>query len=211
MKNNRRGLVETGIFLFCALLIGVLGTFAIYRLFPQYLCYTVQNVHASELYDRQDLELSKAVRYMEYFTPTGDYIKSIFINLRGNTQNDETRVSGTLLEEGGNVIARSNFEVGDIQDSAFREFSIEKWVNAGQVYQFVVDFPADADVSVTFGPEDIGPEEHVSGELDGRNDEGVMYMQYSYGSYSRKLLAFWFLVFTVSAYLIGDCFLFKKK
>lgn len=211
MENNRRALVETGIFLFCALLVGFLGTFVIYRFFPQFLCYTVQDVHVSELYDQQELELLENVRYTEYFVPTGDYIKSIYINLRGNTQGDETLISATLLREGGNVIARSKFKIEDIQDTAFREFSIEKWVDVGQVYRFVIDFPADAGVSVTFGPEDIGPEEHIRGELDGRNDGGVMYMQYAYGSYSRKLLAFWFLAFTVSACLIGDCFLDKKK
>lgn len=211
MENNRKSLVETGIFLFCALLVGVLGTFVIYRLFPQYLCYTVQDVHASELYERQELELSEDICYTEYFAPTRDYIKSIFINLRGNTKGDETLVSAILLREDGDVIARSSFQIEDVHDSAFREFSIEKWVNVGQVYQLVVDFPVDAGVSVAFGPEDIGPEEHVSGELDGGKDVGVMYMQYSYGSYSRKLLVFWFLAFTVSACLIGDCFLNKKK
>lgn len=210
MENSRKGMREIGLLSLCALLIGVFCTFILYRFFPQYLCYTMQDIHASDPYERSDLGLSKGMRYTEYFTPTGDYLKSILINLRGNVEGDETLMSWTLLEEDSSVVAKSSVPVGDIVDSVFYEFSIEKWVKNGQVYQFIIEIPADEGVSVTFGPADIGPEEHVNSLLNEGNDESVMYMQYSYGSYSRKLLIFWFLIFTVSAYLIEECFWHRR-
>ncbi len=211
MENKRKAMVKTGSFLLCALLAGLLGTFVLYRWFPQYLCYTVQDVHAGELYERREATLSQGLDYTEYFVPAEGYLKSILVNLTGETSADRTLVRGTLSAEDGSVIARSSFRIGDVAGSAYGEFPIEKWVPVGQTCRFTVSFPENTKVSVTFGPEGIGPEEHVSCEWAGKDDGSVMYMRYSYGSYSRKLLAFWFLVFAVSAGLLADGFWRGRK
>lgn len=197
-------------------MVSLVCTAIFYRFFPQYLCYQVMAVNESKLYDAELYEMEQGASYTEYFKPQRNYLKSIALNLaprkikKGDTIYE---IKALLKNKNGKIIEESVFLLENLYASTYCEFKIEKWVKSGEEYLLEIQFPDCEGVYVTFGPSDIGPAEHVQlTEGDTVIDEN-MYMRYIYGTYSKKLLAFWFVVFFISTYMLGEsiAMLVKKQ
>lgn len=192
-----------------SLLTGILGTLAVYRYFPQYLCYTVRDAYTSDLYESREQTLGSGLEYTEIFVPRESYVMSIIIRLTGTAEQSQKVITGKLINEEGKVIGSSKTLIGRVENSVFCEIPIGKWLKPGERYRLAIVFPEEEELAVTMGPGDIGPDEHIGAEIDGEPAENSLYLQYVYGSYSKKLLGVWFLVFCLSGYLLGECFLFR--
>lgn len=187
-----------------ACVISLLCTAAVYRFFPQYLCYIVYDVHESDFGEREDKQIKANAQYVEKFIPTCNYIKDIAFNLKAREgSNTSEYITGSLVDDGGKVLAESRYELKESEIDVYCEFAIEKWVDVGREYQFVINFPDSEDVYVTFGTNDMSLE-HVQLLCDNEEVEQSMYLRYTYGCYSKKLLAMWFLTFVICAYLLGE-------
>lgn len=219
MKNSLK--ILTGLMVF-SLITALLGTFVVYRFFPQYLCYAVYDVHESNLYQKQDKAVEPGSLFSEYFTPQNSYLKSMVLNVSRTSSQEEKEaddargnlgdfVDGQLLDSSGKILAESKIMLTDIQENTFCTFSFETWVDTGQQYQLSVSFPESPDLMITFGAEDSGPSEHNALMINGTESKDNLYLQYVYGSYSKKLLLFWFLILFLSAYLAGENFINDTK
>lgn len=207
MKNKWKSVL---LLLGASCLAALVCTFCIYKIFPQYLCYAVYGVSESELYESESRRIAPGASYTEYFTPLNAYLKSIAFNLEsgmGENSGELNYIKGTLLDEEGKAVAKNRILAEASDTSVYCEFPIEKWVEPGRQYRFVMEFPDSGELYVTFGPDDIGPAEHGRLLQGTESADFGMYLRYVYGSYSKKLLALWFLIFFVSAYLLGECFL----
>lgn len=182
--------------------ISVIGTLGVYYLFPQYLCYAIYDVHASDLHGKEEKPVAGG-EYVETFIPTSPYLKNIAISVTTEKSDEiyEEYVVGKLTDASGKVIARDSCELSAGMSLEYCEFTVEKWVTPGEEYQLWLDFPEREDVLVTFCVTDAGPAEHVS-LTGGLSDKENMYMRYTYGTYSKKLLAIWAVAFFVGAYFL---------
>ncbi len=199
MKNKLKDII---ILCIASGVISVVCTLGVYYLFPQYLCYTTYDVHASDLQGKEEKSVAGA-EYVETFIPTSSYLKNIAISVTTDKSDEsyEEYVVGKLTDASGKVIARDSCELSAGMSLEYCEFNIEKWVTPGEEYQLLLDFPEREDVYVTFCAADAGPDEHVKLE-GGLSDAENMYMRYIYGTYSKKLLLIWAVVFFVGAYFL---------
>lgn len=210
MKSKLKGVIVLfGVSCAAALLC----TLCIYKVFPQYLCYTVYDVSESDLYERESRRIAPGTVYTEQFTPRNSYLKSIAINLETVEKLIEKPESleAVLSDEKGKTLEKAKVTPEYAKKAVYCEFPVEKWVAPGKEYQFMIKFPEQTETIVTFGPADIGPEEHIRLISEEEEPDGSMYFKYVYGSYSKKLLVFWFLVFFVSACYIGEFFIDNGK
>ena len=195
--------------------LAFLGAYVVYKFFPQYLCYVVYDVSEADLYEKEEKAVASGAQYTEYFVPQNAYLKSIIVSMGVKTaksdMDDGQYVAASLVDEENNVLAESKLWVEASDKLSFCEFEIERWVDSEGVYGLVLEFSDSGGVFVTFVPSDAGPQEHqrliYENEVLGEN----IYLQYVYGSFSKKLLAMWFLVFFVSVGLLGECFLRHGK
>lgn len=219
MKNSLKILT---VLLAFSLITASVGTFAVYQFFPQYLCYAVYDVHESNLDQRQDKAVEPGSRFSEYFTPQNSYLKSMVFNAGRIVSQEEQEaddangnlgdfVDGKLLDSSGKILAESKIMLTDIRENTFCTFNFETWVDTGQQYELSIVFPDSQDLMITFGSEDSGPSEHNVLMINGAESKDNLYLQYVYGSYSKKLLLFWFLIFFLSAYLAGEKFINDTK
>ena len=184
----------------------LLCTFCIYKFFPQYLCYIVYDVHESQLYEKEDKLVEANAQYTETFVSTSPYIKAIAFNLKERDENAVTGkyIEGKLIDSSGKILAVEQYQLKESIVDIYCEFPFEQWVVPGEAYQFVINFPDCEDVYVTFGPGDVGPAEHIKLTCNGNSMSQNLYLRYIYGQYSKKLLVMWFLVFFISAYMLGE-------
>ena len=207
MKDKLMGLTQMLIF---GIVIGVLGTFLVYRQFPQFLCYTVYDVTQSDLNEKANHNMEPGTNLVEHFVPRNNYLMGVRIHVeRDGIEEEENIVIGRLLNSDGKVLVESSFKPQD----EFFEFEFDKWVDTEEQYQFEIFFPEEnaTAIATTFGPPDIGPDEHRALYIEGVCAEEAIYAEYVYGTYSRKLLAFWFLVFFLGGMMIGDSIFYKKN
>lgn len=207
MRNKIIGLIQLLIF---GMVIGVVGTCMVYRQFPQFLCYAVYDVKASDLYQKDNQEMAPGSSLTESFVPRYDYLTAVRIHVeREGIEEAENVVIGRLLNAEQKVLAESSFRPQD----EFFEFEFNKWVDTEKEYKLEIVFPEENDTAIetTFGPADIGPDEHRALYVDGAYADAALYTEYVYGTYSKKLLAFWFLIFFLGGMMIGDAILYKKN
>lgn len=181
----------------------VLATGIMYRFFPQYLCYAVYGVSESSLDQAEEAGMASGTRLTERFVPRYRYLTGVNIGVRREETDDV--IIGRLLDGQGKVMAESRFALSDTEYI----FPFHKWVEPGQQYQLEILFPEDNqnEVMVTFGSEVSGAEEHVMSYMEGEPLDRVLYICYIYGTYSRKLLAFWFIVLFTGGFMIGETIL----
>lgn len=184
--------------------VGLFCTIGVYRFFPQYLCYNVYNASENDLYEKEDKLIESNEQYKEIFTPTADYIKCIEFYAKGESEKDSQYVTGKLIDAAGKLIVECMCEIKKSESGAYCTFDIEKWIEPGVQYQFIMDFSECSNLYVTFGPSGLAPVEHV--KLLKGNEEVAqsMYLRYVYGCYSKKLLTMWFLAFFVCAYMLVE-------
>lgn len=187
-------------------LVGLLCTYSLYAFCPRFLCYVVYDVRESDSALIENKTVEGNAQYTEYFKPVNSYIKSIYIHVKSAKAPEDTaeRICGTLIDRNGKIVKESFYEIENAIRNLYCEFPIEKWVEDGQEYQFVITFPDCDDIEITFGPCEIGPDEHVRLLYNGEEIDENIFLRYSYGTYSKKLLAMWFLVFFISSYLLGE-------
>lgn len=202
MRDKALGLIKILIF---GIVIGVLCTWLVYWRLPQLLCYAVYDVCGSDLYQKEDREMDPGTYLVEHFVPRYRYLTGVYIHVN---QNDSGNiVIGRLLDSRQRVLAESGFAPGD------EYFKFDQWVSTEEEYQLEIMFPGGngGAVTTTFGPEDIGPDEHRALYVNGERVGEAVYAEYIYGTYSRKLLAFWFLVLFLGGMMIGDTVLHRKN
>ncbi|MCM1065038.1 MAG: hypothetical protein NC420_11330 [Eubacterium sp.] len=187
------------------LVFGILCTGIVYWCFPQYLCYAVYDVGEGDFYQPEEEKIAPGTLLTEYFVPCNRYLTGVGIGTR--REDKDNAVVGRLLDGQGKVLAEDQFTLRDVNYS----FTFDKWVKPGQQYQLEILFPESNQdvVTVTFGPEGSGAGEHI-GSYAGKNlMDKVPYIYYIYGTYSRKLLAFWFIVLFLGGFMIGETILYR--
>lgn len=202
MTNKWRKLVLT---VMGGIVFSIALTSIMYRFFPQYLCYYVYDVSENNLYRTAEKEMFPGMFLTESFIPQYHYLTGIKIEL-GREDNDNM-IIGRLLDGQGKIMAENRFTLRDME----YKFSFNKWVDPGQEYQLEIIFPEQnqGSVTVTFGSGDSGSEEHENSYINGTLSEDALYIRYIYGTYSRKLLAFWLIVLFLGGFMIGDTILYK--
>ena len=191
-----------------SVLIAGLGVGLIYKVFAQYLFYEIYNVSETVMAAPVDWEVAAGAQYEEYFVPQSDYLKSISINvnqtatLELNDTPENYRIQAVLKEDSGKIVKEAGYMVKatDVRERIYCQFNFETWVEAGQQYQLALVFPENQKVSVTFGGETGHPAEHVALNAAGNEIAEAMFVRYIYGTYSKKLLLLWFMVFFVTGY-----------
>ena len=207
MKNNGRLLA--GLLLF-SLAAGVAGTMVIYKFFPKYLFHTVYMIHESGTDgEMEDKNIAGSTQYTEHFYPKLPYLKSIVLHM-GSMDEVSEEIAGNmavdmkLLRDDGKVLAQSSLLPEPMKGFRFQEFPMESWVESGREYRAVITFPDRSDLYITSSLTPIGPGEHAALEINGEESGETLYIQYRYGTYSKKLLAVWFAVFFMAAFMIGE-------
>lgn len=207
MRDKSLGLAKLVIF---GIIFGMLCTGLVYWRFPRFLCYAVYDVSESDLYQKENREMAPGTCLVEYFVPRYRYLTGVHIHVNQKRKEDSGNiVTGRLLDSKQRVLAQSGFAPED----EFFEFKFNRWVSTDEEYQMEIIFPEEngSPVITTFGPEDIGPDEHRALYMNGERSGEAIYAEYVYGTYSRKLLAFWFLVFFLGGMMIGDTVLYRKQ
>ncbi len=196
--------IKTGLLLLIgAAFFGMIFTAVLYGFFPQYLCYAVYDVSEGGFYQREELELAPGTWVTEYFVPQNKYLTGVSIGVvREENQNV---LVGRLSDSGGEILEERRFALTEVD----YEFPFQRWVKPGEQYRLDILFPEENQSSVTIiaGEENMGAVEHISsyiGELPLENALGISYV---YGTYSRKLLVFWFLVFFLGGLMAGETIL----
>lgn len=186
-------------------IFGVIFTGIVYRFFPRYLCYAVYDASEGSLYQAKMEGMAPGERLTECFVPRFSYLTGVDVGV--NREDNDNVVIGRLLDPQGKIVAESRFTLR----AADYTFSFHKWVEPGQRYQLEILFPEEnrSAVMVTFGPEASGAGEHQSSYVDGEASDSIPFVRYVYGTYSRKLLAFWFMVLFLGGFMIGETILYK--
>ena len=165
---------------------------------PQYLCRTVYGVNESDLSLMEVIEVPANTQITETFVPASNYIKSVAASFRvsESVAQDYQYITGKLLDNKGNVLSESSNELSLYVDVYDCEFEVEKWVDTSEEYYFSIEMPNCKGVSAVFVPQEAGPTEHV--QLSCGNEVVLqnLYLRYTYGSYSKKLLVMYFLIFS---------------
>lgn len=197
MRSRLTELIKLFIF---GVIIGGVCTCILYFIFPQFLCYTVYVVTGSNLSGIENREVNPGTCLVEEFTPQYNFLTGIIISVRREDSNDI--IVGKLYNDRQRLLAKDQFT---LRDTSY-EFGFYQWVTPGEKYRLEITFPEKNNNAVvtTFGSEDIGTLEHISFYIDGIQRQDAFYIQYVYGAYSRKLLAFWFLVFFLGGLSIWD-------
>ena len=191
-----------------SVLLAGLGIGLVYKVFTQYLFYEIYNVSETVMAAPVDWEVAAGAQYEEYFVPQSNYLKSISINvnqtatLELNDTPQDYRIQAILKDASGKKVKEAGYTVKatDVRERIYCQFSFEKWVKAGQQYQLSLVFPENQKVSVTFGGETGHPAEHVALKESENEITEAMFVRYIYGTYSKKLLVLWFMVFFVTGY-----------
>ena len=192
------------------LIMAALGTGIVYWKLPQFLCYAVYDVKQSDLYQKEERGLEPGTKLQEYFVPTNRYLKAVRIHVdRASSKGQNNIIRGRLLDSKQKRLASASF----MPEDEFFQFKFNTWVNTEREYQLQIDFPAEngSAVVTTFGPGDIGPEEHRKLYINGEQAEDAVYAEYVYGTYSKKLLVFWMLIFFLGGMAAGDAFFSEKQ
>lgn len=202
MKNSwkKLTLLAAGGMIFSALSTGIM-----YRFFPQYLCYAVYAVGRGNLYQPETREMTPGTSLTECFSPQFGFLTGISIGVK-REENDNTLI-GRLLDDEGKVLAESYFTLKDTDYS----FLFYKWVDPECQYKLQILFPESnqSAVMVTLGPGDSGTDGQMGLSIDGSPSGKELYAEFIYGTYSRKLLAFWFIVLFTGGFMIGETILYK--
>lgn len=214
-KNMAVILLSAAVFTAAAMLI-------LYLCFPQFLYQLTYDVHESDLYEREVREVLPGSVFTEVFTPAQPFVRAIGLHVERESTDDE--LVGRLYDESGKLIAEDSFRLRNVEYA----FDFKKRLDTDKTYrlEILVSEHNANPVRLTFGSEDIGPEEHVSfqsseSSAEERNTDDmagsaprteILYMQYIYGTYSRKLLGLWVLVFAVAGLMTAEsCFAFLVK
>lgn len=193
------------------------ATGILYLCFPQFLYQLTYDVHESDLYEREVREVLPGTAFSEVFSPAQPFVKAIGLHVERESTDDE--IVGRLYDESGKLIAEDSFRLRNVEYA----FDFRKRLDTDKIYQLDIIVPEynENPVRFTFGPEDIGPGEHISFQ-NGGADAGtenadiqdrstqhteILYMQYIYGTYSRKLLGLWVLVFALTGLMLGESLL----
>lgn len=209
MKSKLKTMLILSVF---AIVVAGFGTALVYKVFSQYLFYEIYNVSESIMTTPQDREITAGTQYDEYFIPQSDYIKTIGININQvatlelNDNPESYRIIGILKDETGATIKETCYTIKaeDVRERIYCRFNFETWVKTGRQYRLSIVFPQNQNVSVTFGGDTGHPAEHVALRADGSEIAEAMYLQFIYGTYSKKILLLWFMVFFLTAYWIGQ-------
>lgn len=203
MENKWRKLV---LLVLGGLIFSTVSTGIMYWFFPQYLCYAVYDVSEGNVYRLEEEEMVPGTLLTEYFVPGNQYLTGV--GMEAQREDNDNVVIGRLLDGQGKVVAESQFA---LRDADYR-FLFHKWVEPEQQYQLEIQFSENnqSAVTMTFGPEDSGAGEHVKSCIGGNPWDKVPYIYYIYGTYSRKLLAFWFIVLFLGGFMIGETILYKR-
>lgn len=202
MKSNWKKLF---LLVLCGIVFSALSTGIIYRFFPQYLCYAIYAVSKGNAYQSEEKEMVPGTSLTEYFSPQNRYLAGVSIGVK--REENDNAVTGRLLDEQGKVMAESQFTLQDVDYT----FEFHEWVKPGQHYILEILFPESnqSTIMMVFSSEDSGTDEHIGSYIDGNPSGEEPYVEFIYGTYSRKLLAFWFIVLFVGGFMIGETVLYK--
>lgn len=189
------------------ILIGLCLTFLLYRCFPQFLCYAVYDVRESDLFEKQNEAVEPGTVYTLAFQPQHPYLAGIGINVLREDSDD--RIQARLYDDQGKLLGRSSFSLKDVS----YQFSFGRWVSTEQEYYLEITYPPENEkaIETTFGPAGIGPQEQKSLSRNGAVQEQELYVSFIYNTYSKKLLAFWFLIFLLCGTMLSETIYEKRK
>ncbi len=219
---ERIGWKNLAALLLFAAIFTVVATGILYFCFPQFLYQLTYDVHESDLYEQEVREVLPGTVFTEVFSPEQPFVRAIGLHVKRESTDDE--IVGRLYDESGKLIAQDSFRLRNVEYA----FDFRKRLDTGRTYQLEILVPEHNEnpVKLTFGPEGIGPGEHIffqRGGIAGENQNAdirdadvrhvadsqseILYMQYIYGTYSRKLLGLWVLVFAVTGLMLGESLL----
>lgn len=191
-----------------AFFLALLFTGICFYAFPQYICCTVYWANASEIEAEDWKDIGSGMTLEEDFVPQQKYLASINIHV-GECEKD-TLLIGKLCDAKGKVLTEHTLEA----KKGYVTFEMQRWVSTEEKYTFLLTGHGDNKeaVPVSFGGAIKGPAEHVLSRVDNVADEGSLWTQYVYNTYSKKLLAFWFLAFfAVAFWILETCLPLIKK
>lgn len=202
--NKKQGMLLCVEVLFLTLLF----TAICFYVFPQYICCTVYWANASEIGAEDWENIGSGMTLAEEFIPQQKYLASI--NIHVGEVGKENLLIGKLCNAKGKVLEEHILEA----KKGYVNFEVQRWVRTDEEYIFLLTGHEDNKeaVPVSFGGAVEGPAEHVLSRVDGVANEGNLWTQYVYNTYSKKLLALWFMAFlVVSFWIMETCRSFMKR
>lgn len=192
-------------------IVSSIAGFVIIRCFPQYLYYHIYDEHSSSLADEK-LEILSDAEYLENFVPTCQYLKSIAIKPAYDELKEETMIQYKLTDGEGNDVVKGAILLPKVMNTEYIVLKIEKGVIPGDTYSLLFNVEGSESVEILCSKEQIGPREHVSFCKDGVKQEINIFAKYTYGTYSKKLLLLWFVMFFSVSFMICESIIsFKIK
>lgn len=192
-------------------IVSSIAGFVIIRCFPQYLYYHIYDEHSSSLADEK-LEILSDAEYVENFVPTCQYLKSIAIKPAYDELKEESMIQYKLTDGEGNDVVKGAILLPKVMNTEYIVLKIEKGVIPGDTYSLLFNVEGSESVEILCSKEQIGPQEHVNFCKDGVKQEINIFAKYTYGTYSKKLLLLWFVMFFSVSFMICESIIsFKIK
>ena len=192
--------IRAAVILLFTAVFTLLATAILYICFPHLLYRLTYDVYESDLYESRSREVYAGESFTETFSPELPFVMAIGLNVERRNRTDE--IIGRLYDDSGKLIAEDSFNLIDVDYN----FSFMKRLDTDKTYklEILISENNKNPINLTFGPEDIGPSEHISFEDSGEMSEEILYTQYIYGTYSKKLVALWMLVFAVTGLILAE-------
>lgn len=170
--------------------------------FPKYICQTINIVNTSEIVEESWFKVSEKMSLSEEFNPNYQYLECINIHVGENEEGN--LLLGRLTDEKGKVLEEHIMKA----KKGFVSFQIQRWVSKEKKYVFLVEGCEGnkGEIPITFGETVVGSVEHISSWVGDDISKGVLWTQYVYHTYSKKLLLAWFFVFMTISFMILDTF-----
>ncbi len=201
MKYSKKYAIKICILSF---ILSMVGMFVLYFFFPKMFCNYVYDVHTNYSGDEEYKPEESHKEYQEIFIPTYNYIKNINVYILCNEQTVNQNVFVCLVNEKGNTIRQETFTISSNNNIYDLVFEVEKWVSPEERYKLVLSMESTENMYVPLGLYDNKTPEHVELLADNESVESNLYLQYVYGTYSKKRLILWFIAFYISAFFIVD-------
>ena len=194
-----------------SIVVSCIAGFVIIRCFPQYLYYQVYDEHSSSLADEKMVVSSKA-EYVENFVPTCQYLKNVAIKPVYDELKEESVIQYKLTDGKGNDVVEGAIRLPKVINTEYIVLKIEKSVIPGDTYSLHFKVEGAENVEILCSKGQIGPQEHVSFCKDGVKQEISIFVKYTYGTYSKKLLLLWIAMFFSISFMICESFMeFKRR
>ena len=192
--------IRAAVMLLFATVFTLLTTVILYTCFPHLLYRLTYDVYESDLYESRSREVYAGECFTQTFSPKYPFVMAIGLNVERKNRTDE--IIGRLYDDSGKLIAEDSF---NLMDENYN-FSFMKRLDTDKTYKLEVLISENNKnpINLILGLEDTGSSEHISFEDSDEISGEILYTQYIYGTYSKKLMALWMLVFAVTGLILAE-------